>query len=272
VSEVPLPSLGATLGAALLALPFLVLALRNAARVLPRRPAPLGGFSGGEVLAIVATPFALLVILGSLAGAEVPDPARVPTGREVVLGIVGTQLVLGTAGALALVLARRHAEGRRLLGLGAPFPVATLALVPAVFLPGFFVLHVGANSLWLRVCRLAGWEERQEILQHLQGLSGGQLWVAGVLAVLVGPFVEELLFRGFLQGQLERVLGARGGLVLTSLLFARLHGMAGLPVLFGLSLFLGWLQQRSRCLAVPWCAHALNNAVSLGLAFTLLPQ
>ena len=90
--------------------------------------------------------------------------------------------------------------------------------------------------------------------------------LAAVIAVAVGPLLEELLFRGFLQPVLAQVAGARGGLVLSSALFASLHGAAGLPMLFALSLFLGWLQLRTRNLAVPWSAHALHNGVSLALA------
>jgi len=87
--------------------------------------------------------------------------------------------------------------------------------------------------------------------------------------VFLGPFLEELLFRGFLQAALSQVAGQRGALVISSALFAVLHGMAGLPVLFLVSLFLGWLQQRTRCLLVPWSAHALHNGIQLGLALAL---
>lgn len=89
------------------------------------------------------------------------------------------------------------------------------------------------------------------------------------MIVLVGPFIEELLFRGFLQTFLSQVMGERWALVLSAALFARLHGMAGLPSLFLLSVFLGWLQLRTRSLWAPTLAHALNNAVTLTLALTL---
>ena len=103
-------------------------------------------------------------------------------------------------------------------------------------------------------------------------LTGPQFLAASVIVILVGPLLEELLFRGFLQSALAQALGERGALVTTSLVFASLHGVAGLPILFTLSLFLGWLQQRTRCLWVPWSAHVLNNAATLGLALALKDQ
>jgi hypothetical protein len=116
------------------------------------------------------------------------------------------------------------------------------------------------------VCRARGWEEQQEVLLAIVDLDGLELLVAALIAVLVGPLLEELLFRGFLQSALAQRLGERGALVGSSVLFAALHGVPGLPGLFALSLFLGWLQQRTRCILVPWSAHVLNNAVTLGIA------
>lgn len=49
------------------------------------------------------------------------------------------------------------------------------------------------------------------------------LGVLGVIAVTAGPWMEELLFRGFLQPLLSRSLGLVSGVVLTGLLFGLLH-------------------------------------------------
>ena len=100
-------------------------------------------------------------------------------------------------------------------------------------------------------------------------LARRELVVALVVAVFLGPFLEELLFRGFLQGALSRLAGERGALVVSSAIFAALHGIAGLPMLFLVSLFFGWLQQRTRCLLVPWSAHALHNGIQLAIALAL---
>jgi membrane protease YdiL (CAAX protease family) len=42
---------------------------------------------------------------------------------------------------------------------------------------------------------------------------------------VIGPFFEELVFRGFLQPLLERALGAVPAIVLAAIPFALLHGV-----------------------------------------------
>jgi membrane protease YdiL (CAAX protease family) len=137
-----------------------------------------------------------------------------------------------------------------------------------VYVPWLGV-SLGLGSAWVQFCRARGWEEEQEVLLQVLALEGAQFVAAIGIAILLGPLLEELLFRGFLQSALARGLVEHGALVATSVLFTALHGIAGLPILFALSLFLGWLQQRTRCLWVPWSAHVLNNAVTLGLALAL---
>jgi membrane protease YdiL (CAAX protease family) len=260
-----LPPLGTALALVLLGLPFLVLALRWASRRLPARPRAPFRWTSGEAAAIVALPFALVVAISVWLR---PDGARPPPEPDPLVGIVGTQLVLGSAAALAYALARRRPHGRESLGLGPPWPAGAFRTIVAVFVGGS-LFYLGAANTWLHAARALGWEEQQEVQRLILSLEGPELAFASVLAVLVGPFVEELLFRGFLQGFMAQVVGERWALLCASALFARLHGLAGLPLLFLLSLFLGWLQLRTRCLLVPWSAHALNNGVTLALGLAL---
>ncbi len=46
----------------------------------------------------------------------------------------------------------------------------------------------------------------------------------GILVVVLGPFCEELVFRGFLMPLFARSLGAAGGIVLAGVLFGCMHG------------------------------------------------
>ena len=50
------------------------------------------------------------------------------------------------------------------------------------------------------------------------------LWVMGVFGVFVAPCFEELVFRGFLFGSLERMHGTAAALLGSSAVFAALHG------------------------------------------------
>lgn len=253
MSEGELPTLGQAASIALLGAPFLLLALRKASGMLPRSAAPAHRWTANEIVAVSLMPFVLFVLIAVLL--------RAP---GVLASLLLNELVFGLTVALAIVLAAGRG-GLASLGLAdLPEPRSFLA-GPLVFVP-LLLVSWGLTGAWLHVCRARGWEEQQEVLLAIVDLEGLELLVAVGLAVLVGPLLEELLFRGFLQSAMAQRLGERGGLLGSSLLFAALHGMPALPGLFMLSLFLGWLQRRTRCILVPWSAHVLNNTITLGIA------
>ena len=257
-----LPSLGTTLGLVLFAAPLLVVALRRARRVMPARERPAHRWPSGQAAAIVALPF---VVAGLFALALAPAEGSTEAETDVMLALFGSQLLLGVPALTALILAARRPHGLASLGFGPVLPRGTVSSILLVYLPGFLVFF-GVAGAWAHVCRAFGWEERQEILRLILGLQHHELVLAAIVAVGVGPFLEELLFRGFLQSFMAQVVGERWALVCASALFARLHGMPGLPALFLLSLFLGWLQLRTRCLWVPYLAHAFHNGASLAIS------
>jgi membrane protease YdiL (CAAX protease family) len=107
-------------------------------------------------------------------------------------------------------------------------------------------------------------------LPALPELSVNGAFEGALLALTVvgiAPLVEERFFRGWLQLELERSLGARRLLapVLTGLAFALAHPVHSfLPVLvFGL--LSGFLMLRTRSLAACTVAHAVHNAIALCL-------
>lgn len=85
------------------------------------------------------------------------------------------------------------------------------------------------------------------------------------------PAVEELAFRGLLQGQLLKALWGRRRLlnmtaanIVTSLTFTGLHFLDHPPILaisvFAPSLVFGWLRERHRNIWSPMVMHGLFNA------------
>lgn len=110
-----------------------------------------------------------------------------------------------------------------------------------------------------------------DLAQHLHEETAAQAevlsapWPLMVLvAVLVGPVAEEILFRGFLYGGLRTRLGPRGAGVISAVLFALCHGMllAG-PILFLLGLGLARAYEWRRSLVLPYALHATFNLASL---------
>ncbi len=266
-----LPGLPAALGLVLFALPFLVLALRWTARRLSPGVAPAHRWSPREALAVIAAPFLVLLTFAVLANAGGSE--TVESGDDLGLaGLLGSQLLLGSAAALAVVFATRRPGGLESLGLARRPPPHAFVGVLLIYVPLFVCIFMGLGVVWKYVCQANGWDDQQEVLRLIQGFERHERLVAAIVAVGVAPLIEELVFRGFLQSLLAQVAGERSALVLASALFAGLHDIAVLPLLFALSLLLGWLQMRTRCLWVPCFAHALNNAVMLRFALAASPQ
>ena len=88
-------------------------------------------------------------------------------------------------------------------------------------------------------------------------------WQGPVLAVVIAPLTEELVFRGLiLRGLLGRWRPAMAILV-SAALFALTHfNPAQAPVAFILGGILGWIYVRTRSLGLCMIGHALNNAAT----------
>lgn len=93
------------------------------------------------------------------------------------------------------------------------------------------------------------------------------------ILVLIGPFYEEIFFRGLLFNGLKGIFTLPLALIAASLAFALCHGDShGLLVLTGLGAVFGWLYQRSGSLWPPILAHLMWNggiAVYLFVLFHL---
>lgn len=233
-------------------------ALAPAGIELARRAAPgrrvlfaRWGFSHAALVALATA--AALLAAGALAGGA-SHVARLWVNAGVL-----------AVGCVAVWLSARATE---------PEPLEALGLgrggVPRALLCGgvgyLFCLPamLGAGWVWPWL-----WERfssqafpGQEVLTAISALSGAELLQAALIAVVLQPFLEELLFRGFLQPLLVQNLSDVLGVVVTSLVFALLHGAAFLPV-FVLSLGIGAVKLRTQRLVAAWFVHALNNGVTL---------
>jgi membrane protease YdiL (CAAX protease family) len=103
--------------------------------------------------------------------------------------------------------------------------------------------------------------------------SGTAGWVVLiVLPVFGAPLVEELFFRGLLQGAFTRRIGSIPALFVTAIIFSCAHilneGILAPIVLFPMALVLGYLRHRTGRLAAGMVAHAFFNA-SLLLLFLI---
>ncbi|MFB6198868.1 MAG: lysostaphin resistance A-like protein [Halobacteriaceae archaeon] len=106
--------------------------------------------------------------------------------------------------------------------------------------------------------------------------SGVELMLFATLVIIVGPLVEELVFRGILQRFLTRQTGWVLAVILSSLVFAVGHvpsyGGFGTPLvallipvgtIFVDSTLWGWLYHRTGNVTVSFVAHGLTNGVAM---------
>ncbi len=111
----------------------------------------------------------------------------------------------------------------------------------------------------------------QQVLQD--ALSGGSsLVLALVVAVVLAPIAEEVLFRGVLFQALRSRVGLWPAAVMSSVLFTLVHveivmsQPLALVGLFSLGVLLAWAFHRTGSLLVPIIGHAVFNAISITLA------
>jgi len=111
-------------------------------------------------------------------------------------------------------------------------------------------------------------------------LSARELAAAFIGSVVLQPALEEIFFRGMLQGQLlsiarlrRRYLGISGANAITTVAFALLHLVhrpAATALLVAVpSLVYGYSRERYGGVALPYMQHALHNACLL-LSFAFL--
>lgn len=232
---------------------------------LPTSTSPLA------LLAMVAAAvISFLSVLGVYASARHLDSAAMKTAeglRQIVFAqplahIVVVALVLILLANLRLFPSLFYwpqARGRPIWHALATF----LLVVPWVLLVGVIVQKI-ANAV--------GTDPHAEHLlftvwqREPAGITSVKAAIV-LSACVTAPIAEEIVFRGLLQRLIQSFTRSpAAAIVLSSLAFALVHEPWTLrPGVFVLSLFLGLAYFRTGSLLVPCLAHALFNAVNLGL-------
>jgi membrane protease YdiL (CAAX protease family) len=133
---------------------------------------------------------------------------------------------------------------------------------------GYVVFALGAASISILCGLLISWlaipsPTLDSITGMVQGASPLQLVLSFVLISVVGPVLEELIFRGYIQTRLVQRHGPLLGILIASLFFGIFHMdvmQGGFAVLLGL--FLGTLTHRARSLYPAIVCHVAVNALS----------
>jgi membrane protease YdiL (CAAX protease family) len=187
---------------------------------------------------------------------------------------------IGSLGVVVIILILAKLDfARGLKGLGLRLKTAPKDLGLAFLtLLAVWPLVLAAMSLTILVTREVSGREYQvpqhEALKLITEYPALPLQVLlVVMAVVVAPIVEEMLFRGLFQTTIRSYLQRPWpAIVLTSILFASIHPyVSHWPSLFVLALGLGYAYERSGSLLRPIFMHALFNGINVAGVLTQQP-
>ncbi|GAB4188816.1 MAG: hypothetical protein Tsb0015_09140 [Simkaniaceae bacterium] len=114
--------------------------------------------------------------------------------------------------------------------------------------------------------------EQSAVIYLKMALDSPLLFVIALTSVIVAaPFIEEILFRGFLHGYLRSKVGVKATILLSSFIFSLFHfsmrqEIGNLPLLLSLfifALFLGFIYERQKTLWACIGLHMMFNAISV---------
>lgn len=214
-----------------------------------------------------------VVVLSLLMGPLSMDPATVQNFK-LSAGGMGVQMIfqLGLAGLLLfyLVVARGF-NLTKLFGLRRQPLLMVPVWAVAWIVPGaiFMFVVVAITMPW--VLRLLGQEVAtpQMMVSALQEHPDALTKAAVLLTVGIGaPFMEELVFRGFLYGVAKRFTHWSYAAVAAAMFFAIVHGnvMSFLPLTL-LGLLFTAAYEKSGNLLVPMVMHGIFNVCQVCLIF-----
>ncbi len=173
---------------------------------------------------------------------------------------------LGAVLLLWLVIRRIYRAGFQDLGLGRFNPLLFGWSILA--LPAYLIISIFVTNLFAWVFPSVDLLQTQDI-----GYTNPNGWVLSlvfVALVCLAPFVEEVLFRGFLFNAFRRTFGFWVGALCVSALFAIAHRQlnVGLDV-FVLSMVLCYVREKTHSLWPAIGLHALKNLVAFTYLFII---
>ena len=110
-----------------------------------------------------------------------------------------------------------------------------------------------------------GVETKQDTVALLENTKNeAVLGLMIVLAVIIAPLWEEVVFRGYMYPVLKKYGGMWAAALCSSLLFAAVHNnLAALLPLFLLALMMVWLYELTGSIWMPIAMHACFNGLAV---------
>lgn len=101
-----------------------------------------------------------------------------------------------------------------------------------------------------------------EIVREIKNLSGLSDYILYFLVIVIlGPIVEESIYRGMLYSPYRKKYGPTKAIIITSLFFSVIHLKVGFGCVFIYGLVYGALYERTESIVPPIVAHGLSNLI-----------
>jgi membrane protease YdiL (CAAX protease family) len=218
---------------------------------------------GTHLLFVAGVLLLSTVVLGVLQHALVPTTANVIYSPTTMLLTIASYAAIGAA---VLWAAWQTGDPRRALGLVAPESWSRALGLALATVVGALAVSAALEP-YLHAARQQGLTPDIPRPPGVAPIVGAI--IAFVAIALVGPFVEEMLFRGLLTAGFRQRFGALGTAALTAALFAAAHLLPrGLPALFLLGLALALVYERVGSTIPGVFVHCLYNGIALTAALT----
>ena len=216
-----------------------------------------------ESLAVLAVAVALLVAKDAVLSSESVRSMSV-NGLVLVRAFVQAVYYGALLGSLAWLVRRRGLDFRKAFGL-VGFPVFASAAWIVATLVSLRLL----STMYGAVAQMLGWEPPTTVaLTSWFGPDVVGLFLSIVMVVVVGPFVEEIVFRGMLLPALRQAWDTRTAIVLSALAFSASHATpwSFVPTAL-LGIGLGWIAVSRGSVWPAIALHSLYNAVGVAAIF-----
>lgn len=189
-----------------------------------------------------------------------------------IMTMIALQYIISLGAVLLLPLAMRLPLRQLKQRLGViRWPQAKDLLLAVLAWAAYFVVAMIVVTIVIHLIPQLNMTQEQEI----GFTSGGGLLstaLAFVSLVLLAPIAEELLFRGFLFGNLRRHISFVLATIITSLLFALAHGQWNVGIdVFIVSLALCYLRERTGNIWAGVMLHMIKNMIAFSVLF-LAPE
>lgn len=237
-------------------------------------PKPKGGNRGGFQWTLLEAVAMLSVTFSAFTAKE--TAALLPAVRDlpaslhspVRVGMLALYYLI-QVGVLIWLVRRRRGEPLTALGLRSAETSARHAVTSAsLVLVGLLIARLGTTAYAYVTRSLGLMPSASSDLTALFGANTLGLVMAVVMVVIVGPFVEEVVFRGALLEGLTARLGPWPAIWIQALLFAAFHRSLWMFVpMLVIGVILGWLAHFRDSLWPPIVLHALYNAITVAVAF-----